>query len=254
MKTFCRVVLLTSIFGTATQSYLLGQSPMTAPASGCEDSHMIIALKNPRMLADGTILPGQSIAQARLALDENTTVRVIEYPSSGKDLDSYNSTIVIQRDQESKKYPLKVQIKGGEVLRLVEVARLCTSVDQGSVFLAFEAGATGAVDGFVVVRHSPQAIAVQALPLTDQGRIVVKRGVPDHIELWSAAGGDGIECDACKKRYTVQDCQLGQSVECARRGGTVGPFSPDKFMRARIEVRGRVGQRTQAAPNIYRLP
>lgn len=99
----------------------------------------------------------------------------------------------------------------------------------GSVFLAFEAGSTGAAAGFAVVRYSAQAVDVQGLPMADQSSIVVK-AAPDQVELWSATGGEGIECDACKKRYAVQECELGQpSVTCSKRQGTVGSFSPDKF-------------------------
>jgi hypothetical protein len=237
MKTVCKAGLL-SLLVTALPPFLLAQLPVTVRASGCKNTHWIIAPKNPHISPDGSILAGQSIVQAKLVLDENTTVRVVEYPRSGKDLDNYNSTIVIQRGKESKKYPLKAQIKGGEVLRLVEMAKLCTSLDQGTVFLAFEAGATGAVEGFALVRYSPQSIAVQALPLTNQGGIVVRADAPEHVEIWSVARGDGIQCDACKKRYALQDCQLRQqSVECSPRARMVGPVSPNKFMRARIEVR-----------------
>lgn len=238
MTTLFRTGLLASLLLATMQPILLAQSSATVPASGCENSHRTLAPKNPRMGADGNILPGQAIVQMRLAPAENTNVKVVEFPRAEKDLDSYNSTIIIQRGQESKRYPVRELIKGGEVLRLVETAGLCTSPDQGSIFLAFEAGSTGAAEGFAVIRYSPQRIDVQALPMTDQGRIVVKASVPDHVELWSAAGGDTVECDACKKRYAVQDCQLGQlSVTCSKRQGTVGPFSPEKFMRARIQVR-----------------
>jgi hypothetical protein len=122
------------------------------------------------------------------------------------------------RGQDIKKYTLKELVKGGEVLRLVEMAKVCASKDQGSVFLAFEAGSAGVAEGFAVVRYSAQAIEVKGLPSASQGRIVVKPAAPDQVELWSATGGEGIECDACKKHYAVQVCELGQpGVTCSKR-------------------------------------
>ena len=124
------------------QSLLFAQSPEPSQPLGCVESHRVIAPKNPRMGADGSILAGQVIAQAKLTLDGSTTAKIVEYPRSGNDLDSYNSTVIIQRGQEQKKYPLERLIKGGSLLRLVEVASLCGSSNQGTVFLAFEAGSS----------------------------------------------------------------------------------------------------------------
>jgi hypothetical protein len=191
------------------------------------------------MGTSGIILPGQAIVQAKVTLDESTTVRVVEYPRSGNDLDHYNSTVIIQRAQEKKRYPIDRLIKGGSVLRLVEVASLCGSPSQGTVFLAFEAGSTGAAEGFAVIRFSPDAVDVQALPMASQGGIVISRADPDKLELWSATGSASkIDCDACKKHYAVQDCSVGQqSVECKQRPGPGEVLLPDKFVRARIEIR-----------------
>lgn len=239
MKTLRRAGFFASLLMAAMQCQLLAQSPVPSPAPRCENSHRTLAPKNPHMAANGSILAGQVIVQAKLILDENTTVQVVEHPRSGKDLDSYNSTIVIQRGREQEKYPLKELIKGGEFLRLVETVRLCSAPDQGSIVLAFEAGSTGAAEGFAVVRYSSQVIDVQALPMADQGRIVVSKAEPNKVELWSATGSAGvIDCDACKKHYAVQDCEVGEHpVTCKRRPGTGEVRSPDKFIGARIEVR-----------------
>lgn len=240
MSTLLKVGLLGSLL-LAAQTCLFAQATAAAVSTpGCENAHRVVAPKNPRVGSDGEIISGQAIVQMTLALDERTTITVVDYPSVGKHLDSYNSTIVVHRGQGIKKYSLKELVKGGEVLRLVEMARVCSSPDRGSVFLAFEAGSTGAAEGFAVVRYSPQTIEVQGLPLADQGRIVVKAAAPDQVELWSARddGIGGIECDACKKYYAVEDCEIGgPSVLCSKRQGAGGSFSPDKFMRARIEVR-----------------
>ena len=89
-----------------------------------------------------------------------------------------------------------------------------------------------------MIQYSPQGIDVQGFPMVEQGRIVVKKAAPGEVELWSAFARNGIECDACKKHYSVQGCQIGQqSVECKRRPGSGTTLSPNELMRARIDVR-----------------
>ena len=221
------------------QPLLLAQSPEPSPAIGCEETHRVIAPRNPRMGPHGNILSGQAIVQARLVLDGNTNVKVVEYPRSLKDFDSYNSTVIIQRGKERKEYPIGRLIKFGSNLRVVEIASLCTSSDQGTVFLAFETPSVGAAEGFAVIRFSPGAVDVQTFPMANQGRIVVSKAEPDKVELWSATGSASqMDCDACKKHYAVEDCNVAsQSVECKQRSGAGEVLSPDKFMGARIEVR-----------------
>lgn len=240
MKTLCKAGLLASLLGTGMQSYLLAKSPLTTPASGCEETHRTIAGKNPRSTANGIIVPGQAIAQFRLALGQNTILRVVEYPTTGEDIDLWNSTIILQRGQEKTKFPLGRLIRYGDGLRLVEVASLCGDAGQNTIVLAFESFATGADEGFVIIRYSPESAEVKGFPPARQGRIVIDRSNPNRAELWSASGSPkgAIECDACKKFYQIQDCRVGEkSMDCMRRPGTVGPFSPEKFMRARIKVR-----------------
>jgi hypothetical protein len=239
LKLLCMTWLLASLSAAAMQPLLFAQSPEPSLAPGCVESHRGVVPRNPRIGTVGNVLPGQAIVQARLSLGGNTTVRIVEYPGSGNDLDHHNSTVIIQRGQEKRRYPIDRLIKGGSVLRLVEVASLCGSPSQGTVFLAFEAGSTGAAEGFAVIRFSPDAVNVQALPMANQGGIVISRGDPDKVELWSATGSASkIDCDACKKHYAVRDCSVGQkSVECKQRPGAGEVLSPDKFMHARIEIR-----------------
>jgi len=240
MKLLWKARLLAFLLMAAMRSLSLAQSRAISAAPGCESNHRILAPKNPPVAADGSILAGQAIVQARLVLDENTTVRVVEYPRTGRDIYLWNTTIIVRRAHEAKRYPLRQLIKYGDTLRLVEVASLCASSDQGTIFFAFESFATGAAGGFAIIRYSPGSVDVKGFPPVAQGRIVINRSTPDKVELWSASGSprDAIECDACKKFYRIEDCHVGQqSVKCTPRAGTVGPLSPEKFMRARIAVR-----------------
>lgn len=232
-----QVAISVCILVAGLQPCLVGQSTPSV-AAPCEVGHRIITPKNPARATDGSISAGQSIMQARIAVGQNATVRVVEHPRSGKDLDAYNSTIIVQDGPEKRSYPLKDLIKDGEFFRLVESARLCSSADAGTVFLAFETPSTGASEGFAVVQYSPQGITVQGLPVADEGRIVVQS--PTEVELWTAQGGEGlggIECDACKKQYAIKTCHLGQEgVHCSGPTKAAGAVSPDKFMRARIKL------------------
>ncbi|MGA3052843.1 MAG: hypothetical protein ABSD63_01430 [Candidatus Korobacteraceae bacterium] len=239
MNVLCKTWFVAFLSAVAIQPLLLAQSPEPSHTIGCEESHRVIAPRNPRMGTDGNILAGQAIVQARLVLDGNTNVKVVEYPRSLKNFDSYNSTVIIQRGQERKEYPIGRLIKFGSNLRVVEIASLCTSSNQGTVFLAFETPSVAATEGFAVIRFSPGAVDVQAFPMANQGRIVISKAEPDKVELWSATGSASqMDCDACKKHYAVQDCNVGpQSVECKQRSGPGEVLFPDRFMGARIEVR-----------------
>lgn len=166
-------------------------------------------------------------------------VRVEERPRTGKDVDSYNSTIIVQRRLERKEYALWRLIKLGSGLRLVETASFCASPDKKTVVLAFETPSVGATEGFAVIRYSSEGVDVQVLPMAEQGRIVVNKADLSRVELWSAKGSASkIDCDACKKHYAVQDCEIGgASVTCSPLTDMDEIRSPSKFIGARIEVR-----------------
>ncbi len=250
-KTVQRVVQSALVLAVGIQVPGFGQTPKSlgwpeeilpveqgANVPGCTVEHRTVAFKDPRVGKDGKILPGQVLVRGRLTLDSHTTARIVEYPRYGGDLDSYNSTVIVRRGQQQTKYSIGQLIKYGSGLRLVEIASLCDSSDQGTVILAFEAGSTGSAEGFAVIRHSLDTVDVRTFPLVTQGRIVIKPTVPDEVELWSTTQRDASLCEACKKHYVIQDCHVGQqSVECKQRPGPGEILSPDKFMRARIEVR-----------------
>ena len=236
---FRRPWLLAFVSAVAVQSALLAQSPGGSGAMGCEETHRTLALRNPRLGVTDRILPGQAIVQAKLTLDADTTVRVIEYPKAGRPLDSYNATIIVRRGQDEKRYPMGKLMKDGALFRPVELASLCRSSNQGVVFIAFETPSTGMAEGFAVIQYSPESVGVQTLPPASQGRIVVHRTVPEEIELWSATGNaDIFDCNACKKFYSIQDCLVGQrAVLCKQRSAPGVTGYPGKFIGARIQVR-----------------
>jgi hypothetical protein len=239
MKKFCSIVFMIAALPTSGAWRLsFAQTPMSILPPSCKDSHRVFAPKNPQTGTNGGILPGQAIVQLKLILNDGSSVRVIERPRSEKDFDNYNSEIIIERGKERKEYVLKRLIKYGALLRIVEVASFCSPPDKETVFLAFEAPSTGSAEGFAIIQSSATSTDVRTLPLVDEGRIVVNKADPSRVELWSARGSASkIDCDACKKHYTVQDCEIGeQSVTCSPRAGVDETRSPGMFIAARIEV------------------
>ena len=47
-------------------------------------------------------------------------------------------------------------------------------------------GAVGAIEGFAILRFSPDNIELHTLPLTDFGKVVVFKEKPEQAEIWSA--------------------------------------------------------------------
>jgi hypothetical protein len=236
MKKMPRIALFSGLLVLASQPRLMGQSPVPVTPT-CAPDHRVIAPRNPTDL-NGAIVPGQSLTQARIELGDKRSMRIVEHPQTGKDLDAYNSTIVVQGGPKVQAYPLKDLVKFGEFFRIVETARLCSAPDAGTVFLAFEAGSTGAAEVFTVVQYSPRAVTVRGLPEADYGRIVVRS--PAEVEVWTAGqvGPGVIDSNATERPYTFKTCHLTQEgVRCSNSTKTVGPISPAKFIGARIEVR-----------------
>ena len=239
MKLSCGIAVVALSF-TAVQVCSFAQTPANLGQLGCKEVHLRKAPVNPRLTEDGLIVPGQVFVQLRLALDEKTIIRVLEYPRTVDREDFWNTTIIIQSGQHQKRYPLKQIIEYGETLRVTEAATLCLPSQKQVVVLAFESPSTGASDGFCLVRYSAEFTKVEGFPPVSQGKIVIDRLTPDKAELWSASGSpdNSIECDACEKFYQVQDCRVGGAkMDCLQRAGTLGPLSPGKFMQHRIEIR-----------------
>ncbi len=233
LRALFTIFLLSPLFDSA-------QTSIPATISDCGIHHELFTPTNPRTTAGGDFIPGQAIVQARMKLDANTSIRIVEYPRPSRSaLDAYNSVIIVQRGQQKTKYPLRKLIRYGSGFRVVEIASLCASTDAGVVYFAFETPSTGAEVSFVEMRYSPDSLTVQGFPVANQGRIIVSKDAQYPAELWSANGEPkgATRCDACPTYYRIQDCQMGpEKLECRTRTREVGPFLPDKFMRARIKI------------------
>ena len=206
---------------------------------GCGTTGQAITLQNPRRDEDGLIIPRQRLPQVKFNLDQDIAVSVIEYPQSD-DIDLFNSTVAVLRTRQEESHPLKEVIKGGDGLRIVQVAHLCASPNLGLAILAFESYATGDEEGFAIIDYNQASVHVKGIPLEVwQGRIVISTSAPDQVEVWSTTDDEEANlCRACDKHYMIYDCRIGDpAVKCTRRPGLVGPLPPDDFTDHPITVR-----------------
>ena len=223
----------------ATLGFLIG-APQRVQSQdfGCVAAHKLVIPRNPREGSDGRFLPGQVLLQRSIQINPQTMVKVLESPSSGRDLDEYNSTIVVERGPIKDRYRVRDLIKYGELLRIVEYAIACPTPEESTLLLGFETCCTGQAEGFVVLRIGTSSSEVWALPMANEGRIVVNRSDPSTVELWSANRSDLSLCEACPKHYVVSDCRQNKaSSTCAPHPRRTTPIDPDKFMEHRIELR-----------------
>jgi hypothetical protein len=232
-------LLLSGIFALSVSLSLPNgnsRSTQTIDIAKCEERHETFPLPLPSRDEDGKLI-SHMLARAKFRLSEETTLRITEYPRSQGDEDTYNSVIVIKQAGHQKEYPLASTIMGGSALRLLKSFSCCTRSVKGLLVLAFQAGWTGSAQGFVLIRFSKDWVDVKTFPIVYQGRLVIRRTDPNTVELWSSVPEDRHTCDACEKRYSIQDCKIGGgSTICKKRPSVEGPISPSKFIHESIKI------------------
>jgi len=202
----------------------------------CEERQETFPLLLPPRDEDGKLV-SQVLARAKFRLNEETTLRIIEYPRSRGDEDTYNSVIIIEQAGGHKEYPLASTIRGGSALRLLKSFSYCMSSGKGLLALSFQAGWTGSAQGFVLIRYYKDWVDAKTFPIVYQGRMVINRSDSNNVELWSSVPEDRHTCDACDKRYSIQDCKIGgRSTVCKKRPSVEGPYSPSKFIHESIKI------------------
>lgn len=189
----------------------------------------------PPITTDTDASDNRTILRANISLSDETTLEIHELQSPTGD-DDYNTTVTIAHDTVKHKYVVSKLIKQGQALRLMQATTVCSASGRKVVILGFEAGSTDATQGFVVVSASAPS-HVWALPIVRQGKLVVSSDNPQRAVLWSTTPADQLDCDACKKRYIVQDCTLGEDVNCHKRKRLIGPLDPNEITREIVETR-----------------
>ena len=176
----------------------------------------------------------KEVQRATVMLGGSTTVEFYEKP---KDIDFYNSTIVINRHGiASRSYNVGELIKH-QALSLAHVAIVPTGNSTGMLVCEYEGGAVGAREGFAILRFSPSSFDLHTLPLTDFGKVVVSKEKPDKVEIWSALP-DGAASDADPMAYSTQACRWQASgYMCDTPKRKRGRFSPTSINDPGIEIR-----------------
>ena len=222
-----------------SSSFLFAQELVPNISSDCANTHRKFAPKNPRLGDDGRFVIGQSIRQLKFPLDHETTIQVLENPSTRNNTDYYNSVVIVQRRQERKRYPLRNLITNGAFYRIVEIASFCPSPEKRMLFLAFETPSIGVSEAFAIISSAPEEVSVQAFPVAEEGRIIINKADPAKVELWSAtASAHRFDCDGCQKYYSITDCNVkDEAISCKQRRGPRTIGSPAKFIYERITIR-----------------
>lgn len=222
------VVFIASLRGARVQQ------PSPKALAGCVEMSKTYPLSLPNE-SGGPSTPGARQLRDHLRLSRSVTVTVSELrdPTEAGD---YDSTVTINSPTGTLESSVPKLVKGGEALRLFRVATVCQGFGQALMLLGFTAGWTDAIQGFIVVRESGEKPEVYGLPLASHGRLVYDRRAPETLQLWSARG-QGL-CEACPKRYVVQDCQIAEKgVQCKPRAKLTPPMSPNVITADIVKVK-----------------
>ena len=188
----------------------------------------------PEPQADDAAISGhKKVLRAEIAIDSTTTVRFYEQPTSEL---IYNSTVSVERGGVPiATYNVGSMIKH-QPLRLVHTA-LLRSGDIGMLVAEYEGGAVGAKEGFAILRFSPAGVELHTLPLTDYGKIVVFKGKPEQVEIWSALD-DNVGAAAADRSYSTRTCHWQpKGYVCGPPKRKPGLFTPSGISDPGIEIR-----------------
>lgn len=172
--------------------------------------------------------------RAKITVDGSTSVEFYERP---KDIDFYNSTVVVNRQGEPvQTYDIGELIKH-QALSLVHVAIVPLGAGTGMLVCEYEGGAVGAREGFAILRFSPSGVELHTLPLTDFGKLVVFRSKPEQAEIWTALSDDA-GSDADPRNYATRVCLLRPNgYACGAPKRQPKRFAPGAIDDPGIEIR-----------------
>ena len=175
------------------------------------------------------------ILRVRVTINSSTSVEFYEQP---KDIDYYDSSIVVLRDGQSSHIYNVGKLIEHQALSLAHVAIVPAGNGAGVLICEYESGAVGAREGFAILRFSPKGLELHTLPLTDFGKVVIFRAKPWQAEIWSALHDDA-GSDADPMTYTTRMCRWQ-----SRKGYTCGlprrkpqRFAPSAIDDPGIEIR-----------------
>jgi hypothetical protein len=176
----------------------------------------------------------KDVLRGRILLDGSTTVEFHERP---KDIDFYDSTVVVtHKGEPGHSYHVGELIKH-QALSLAHVAVVPSINGPSMLVCEYEGGAVGAREGFAILRLSSSGFDLHILPLTDFGKVVVFRNMPDQATVWSALPYPR-GADADPMFYSTQACRWEtKDYVCSPPKRKRGSFSPASINDPGIEIR-----------------
>lgn len=177
---------------------------------------------------------GKDVLRARILLDSSTTVEFHERP---KDIDFYDSTVVVNRKGEPKhSYNVGELIKH-QALSLAHLAIMPSINGPSMLVCEYEGGFVGAREGFAILRFTPDSFDLHTLPLADFGKVVVFKSKPDQATVWSALPYPR-GTDAEPMAYATQACHWQTTgYKCDPPKRMHGRFPPAAINEPGIEIR-----------------
>jgi hypothetical protein len=209
------------------------------PVLGCIETDQLIPwekghIEEPRDL--------KRIAIVEIKVNSVTTITVKENQMpSGKD--DFAPTVEILEANRQLDFPLTKYIKYGEHLYLRRLRTVCTDSDNGIVVLAFEAGSTNFLQGFLFMKFSLHDTQISAVPIVQQGRIEIDKSKPYEFDLWAADDRDQ-GCAACEKDYFLKHCKFVEPrSQCEKAKGPLISRDPNEVTGDLIRIRQVGGTR-----------
>jgi hypothetical protein len=183
--------------------------------------------------------PGDDFQRASIRFDDTTEIQVYQRKVPTAD-GAFDSTIVIKTDGENpgqERFPVSRFVQNGQGLWLFQSRTVCGKLDKQEMILGFMLGGVDAGQGFLVIDRFSGRARVRALPkIVEHGKLIIFHENFRRAQLWGAT--DFGSCEACKKHYMVEDCELGTAtVVCAKQPKLRGPFYPNAITENIIEVR-----------------
>ena len=184
---------------------------------------------------DEAIGGNKTLFRGRIVLDEATVVSFYETP---KDVDFVNSTIVVKRRGSAAKTYNVDDLINHQALSLAYAALIRSDNDETMLVCNYADGfASMQPQGFAILHFSPSGVALNTLPLTDAGKVVVFKSKPWLAEVWSSLPeprGSVVE----PRPYATQLCHWQrEGYRCASPKRQKSFFSPLSVTDPGIDIR-----------------
>ena len=176
--------------------------------------------------------------RAGFVLNSALSLNVTEHALT--DLSGYGTEVVVKHKGGREDHFQIWKLIGNSDLRLVHAAEVCSGPTDRTLVLEYEGNPTGGIEGFALIRYSSSgdSVEVYTLPITQQGKIVVFKNIPDYVQVWTTVPGGSITSEVSERRYRIRSCTLQKGrFMCGTKGHVVGLYSPGEIDDPGIEIK-----------------